>query len=195
MLQWSHVICFNLTHTDVAFAFLSYPIDISIVLQILCPFFLRFRSKLQTMPHIKGNPGTTAGTVHHCPGRKISSYVKLGACRGKKENGYCLTHQIPCLAPECKEKHWARLKNEPCTLCEQRRKVNLAETRRLLYWAKTKSLASRAVSSGRTSYRQRSQSAGSDRQQRAKKGRKAIDPCVSSSSSQPASSGAFVDFI
>ncbi|CAF9935609.1 MAG: hypothetical protein ALECFALPRED_006495 [Alectoria fallacina] len=74
------------------------------------------------MPHIKGNPGTTAGTVHHCPGRKIGAYVKMGPCRGKKETGYCLTHQIPCLAPECRQKHWAKLKNEPCSLCEQRQK-------------------------------------------------------------------------
>lgn len=81
--------------------------------------------KLQTMPHVKGTPGTTAGTVHHCPGRKIGSYVKLGPCRGKQENGYCLTHQLPCLAPECRKKHWAKLKYEPCSLCEQRQKVNL----------------------------------------------------------------------
>ena len=163
-------LCFRLTHTDVAFAFLSCPIDISILVQILCPLYVRFCPKLQTMPHIKGNPGSTAGTVHHCPGRKISSYVKLSACRGEKENGYCLTHQIPCPAPDCREKHWARLKNEPCTFCEQRRKVSLAEMNALLYCAETKLLASRAVSSGRTAYRQRSQSPGSNRQQRAKKG-------------------------
>lgn len=103
LLQWSHIICFHLTHTDVAFAFLSSPIDMYIIL--LCPLFVRICPKPQTMPHIKGNPGATAGTVHHCPGRKISSYVKLGPCRGKKENGCCLTYQIPCLAPDCKEKH------------------------------------------------------------------------------------------
>ena len=158
-------------------------------------YVVRFCPKLRTMPHIKGNPGTTAGTVHHCPGRKISSYVKLGACRGKKEHGYCLTHQIPCLAPDCREKHWARLKNEPCTLCEQRRKVKLTEVKVLLYCAETKSLASRAVSSGRTPYRQRSQSPGSNRQQRAKKGGKAIDRCVSLMSSQPAPSGALIHFV
>ena len=58
--------------------FPSYRIVISIILQILCPLFVRFCLKLKKMPHIKGNPGTTAGTVHHCPRRKISSYVKLG---------------------------------------------------------------------------------------------------------------------
>ena len=78
------------------------------------------------MPHVKGTPGTTAGTVHHCPGRKIGSYVRMGPCRGKKENGYCTTHQIPCLAPECQKKHWAKLMYEPCSLCEQRQKVSLS---------------------------------------------------------------------
>ena len=136
MQQSSHIICFHLTHTDVAFAFLSYPIDINIIPNPVS--LVRFCPKLRTMPHIKGNPGTTAGTVHHCPGRKISSYVKLGSCRGKKEHGYCLTHQIPCLAPDCREKHWARLKNEPCTLCEQRRKVRLTEVKILLFCAETK---------------------------------------------------------
>ena len=31
---------------------------------------------------------------------------------GNKQNGCCLTHQMPCLAPECRKRHRAKLKYE-----------------------------------------------------------------------------------
>ena len=108
--------------SEIVFIFKSIHINILFLNRVP---LVRFCQKLQTMPHVKGGPGTTLGTVHHCPGRKIGAYVKMGPCRGQKENGYCLTHQIPCLVPKCRLKHWAKLKNEPCGLCEQRQKVSL----------------------------------------------------------------------
>lgn len=60
------------------------------------------------------------GTPHHCPGAKISKYVKMGNCSYDKKRGYCTRHQVPCEDPEC---NWSRPSQEPCGGCIQRGKV------------------------------------------------------------------------
>ena len=77
------------------------------------------------MPRTFPLPGTTAtvGTQHHCPGEKISRYIKEGPCR-KNNLNYCKTHQIRCPDPQCQKENFAFLEYEPCVKCAQRAYVS-----------------------------------------------------------------------
>lgn len=68
-----------------------------------------------TMPQ---PPGT--GTTHHCPGKKISVYAKMGKCY--VVNGCCRKHQVVCQNPLCEG--WIHLNREPCIICEGRAEVS-----------------------------------------------------------------------
>ena len=64
-------------------------------------------------------PGTR--TTHHCPGAKISVYIKMGPCY--VVNKCCRTHQKQCQDPLCKG--WIYLKRDFCIKCENRVRVSL----------------------------------------------------------------------
>ena len=74
----------------------------------------------------KGKTGTK-GTQHHCPGAKISRYVKEDPCKQAKGNDYCITHQIKCPHPDCQKKNWSHLKYEGCGDCRKREEVSFLQ--------------------------------------------------------------------
>lgn len=78
------------------------------------------------MPHTRIRAGMTgtAGTAHHCPGAKISRYVKMGPCKVGRDS-YCLTHQTQCPELKCRKQNWAYLIYDECQICGQRRDVSI----------------------------------------------------------------------
>ncbi|KAL2042053.1 hypothetical protein N7G274_005241 [Stereocaulon virgatum] len=75
-----------------------------------------------------GRAGLASATTHHCPGRKISKYIKMGRC--DKQGKMCATHQIYCRKnPNCIKELVFHLSGEPCPKCETRKEIAEAPAR------------------------------------------------------------------
>ena len=81
---------------------------------LLLPTPVQSSTCFQTMP--RDTHATGGGTKHHCPGAKISYYIKMGPCRADRWKTMCTTHQIHCPTPKC---NWIHLNREPCTRCSK----------------------------------------------------------------------------